>query len=250
MENQSLRSVILQIYAACDKRLGAYKIAKVLERDYGIHISIGRVYRLMKSMELPKMSTKKPGYRKVSNDQDAVNYLEQKFHQKAPNQVWVSDITYIRAGGAWQYLCVILDLFSRKVIAWEVAAHADTDLVIRVFRRAWNQREKPQGLMFHSDRGTQYTAVAFRSLLDELNVVQSFSRKGYPYDNAVAESFFKYLKQEETNRRVYPSRQDLQTALFEYIEGFYNTRRPHGSLAYLTPVEAEEQYDRHRRITV
>ena len=96
--------------------------------------------------------------------------------------------------------------------------------------------------MFHSDRGTQYTAFKFRKLLDELNVVQSFSKKGYPFDNAVAESFFKYLKKEETNRRTFSSLSELKISVFEYIEGFYNSKRPHSSLDYLTPNEKESQF--------
>ena len=98
------------------------------------------------------------------------------------------------------------------------------------------------GLMFHSDRGSQYTAFAFRKLLDELNVVQSFSKKGYPFDNACCESFFKYLKKEETNRRNFRTYRDLYHSVFQYIEGFYNSRRPHGSLGYLTPDEMEATF--------
>ena len=111
-----------------------------------------------------------------------------------------------------------------------------------LFFKAYTARKRPQGLMFHSDRGTQYTAFSFRQLLDSLNVVQSFSNKGYPFDNACCESFFKYLKKEETNRRTYHSLQELQLSVFEYIEGFYNSKRPHGSLNLLTPNEMEALY--------
>ena len=238
-ENQKLKSIILHIYAEYDKRLGAYKTATVLERDYGISISVGRVYRLMKSMSLPKMSTVKPSMAFVRDEEKKTNYLEQHFEQKAPNLVWVSDITYLKAGGKWYYLCVIIDLFARKVIAWDISAKPDTDLVISVFERAYANRHISSGLMFHSDRGTQYTSFKFRKLLDERNVVQSFSKKGYPFDNAVAESFFKYLKKEETNRRSYSSFSELKLSLFQYIEGFYNSKRPHSSIAYLTPHQKE-----------
>lgn len=241
-ENQRLKSIILHIYAEYDKRLGAYKTAYVLERDYGIHISVGRVYRLMKSMQLPKMSTVKPVSTFVQDDEIKTNHLEQKFEQKAPNLVWVSDITYIKAAGKWYYLCIIIDLYSRKVIAWDISAKPDADLVISVFKKAYAKRNISVGLMFHSDRGTQYTAFKFRKLLDELNVVQSFSKKGYPFDNAVAESFFKYLKKEETNRRTFSSLSELKLSVFEYIEGFYNSKRPHSSLEYLTPNEKESQF--------
>ena len=110
------------------------------------------------------------------------------------------------------------------------------------FKTAYSRREQPQGLMFHSDRGSQYTAFAFRQLLDSLNVVQSFSKKGYPFDNACCESFFKYLKKEETNRRTYHSLEELKLSIFEYIDGFYNSRRPHGSIGMLTPNQKEDLY--------
>lgn len=132
-----------------------------------------------------------------------------------------------------------MDLFSRKVISWCISAKPNVDLVRDTFNKAYKKRNAPYGLMFHSDRGAQYTALAFRQLLDSHNVVQSFSKKGYPFDNACCECFFKYLKKEETNRRTYRSLQELQLSIFEYIEGYYNSRRPHGSLNMLTPNEAE-----------
>ena len=157
-------------------------------------------------MQLPKMSTDKPAVRSSSSAAEACcNHLQQKFNQKAPNLVWVSDITYIKAGGIWYYLCIVMDLFSRKVIAWHISSKANVDLVITAFKKAYEKRNAPYGLMFHSDRGSQYTAFTFRQLLDSLNVVQSFSKKGYPFDNACCECFFKYLKKEETNRKCYHS---------------------------------------------
>ncbi len=197
----------------------------------------------MKSLQLPKMSTVKPVYHKKYNDNgECTDYLKQNFNQKAPNLVWVSDFTYIKAGNKWYYLCIIMDLFSRKIIAWNISGKPDADLIITTFRKAYQKRNAPYGLIFHSDRGSQYTAFAFRQLLDSLHVVQSFSKKGYPFDNAVCECFFKYLKKEETNRRTYHTLQELQNSVFEYIEGFYNSRRPHSSLGLLTPNEAEKLY--------
>ena len=188
------------------------------------------------------MSTYKP--RSTTHCQDVVgsNHLHQQFNQNAPNLVWVSDITYIRVGSKWYYLCVILDLFSRKVIAWNISGKSDAKLVIDTFKKAYSARKCPSGLMFHSDRGSQYTATSFRQLLDSLDVVQSFSKKGYPFDNAVCECFFKYLKKVETCRRSYSSLDQLNLSLFEYIEGFYSSIRPHSSLAYLTPVQKEAIY--------
>ncbi len=198
---------------------------------------------LMKQLQLPRMSTDKPFVSgRHSNDADCCNHLQQSFTQKAPNLVWTSDITYVKAGGKWYYLCIVLDLYSRKVISWHISANADAELVVTAFRKAYEKRNAPYGLMFHSDRGSQYTAFSFRQLLDSLNVVQSFSRKSYPFDNACCECFFKYLKKEETNRKTYHSLQELQLSVFEYIEGYYNSKRPHTTLHMLTPNEAEALY--------
>lgn len=197
----------------------------------------------MKTLQLPKMSTDKPKHHTVHNDNGiCANHLHQNFNQNAPDLVWASDITYLKAGGKWYYLCIVMDLFSRKIIAWQIAGKADASLVITTFQKAYQKRNAPYGLMFHSDRGTQYTAFSFRQLLGSLHVVQSFSQKGYPFDNAVCECFFKYLKKEETDRRTYHTLQELQRSVFEYIEGFYNSRRPHSSLGLLTPNEAEKLY--------
>lgn len=197
----------------------------------------------MHSMKLPQMSTVKSklGYRRTDNGKCA-NHLQQRFSQDAPNLVWVSDITYLKADRKWYYLCVIIDLFSRKVVSWHLSGKADVSLVMTTFQKAYKSRNMPYGLMFHSDRGTQYTAFSFRQLLDSLNVVQSFSKKGYPFDNAVCECFFKYLKREETNQRTYHTFKELHLSVFEYMEGFYNSRKPHGSLGYLTPNEMESAY--------
>lgn len=194
----------------------------------------------MKSMQLPKMSSIKPKAVFSSNtaDSDCPNHLKQNFNPSAPNQVWVSDITYIRVGNRFCFLCIVIDLFARKVIAYRLSSKMNVQLTIDTFQAAWNIRGKPSGLLFHSDRGCQYTAKEFRKLLDSHDVVQSFSAKGHPYDNAVAESFFKFLKLEETIRKSYSSLNELQLSLFSYIH-FYNTLRPHGSNAYLTPDDKE-----------
>ncbi len=194
----------------------------------------------MKTMQLPKMSTIKPKAVFPANtaDADCPNHLKQRFNPSAPNQVWVSDITYIRGGDRFCFLCIVIDLFARKVVAYRVSSKMNVQLTIDTFQTAWSTRGEPSALLFHSDRGSQYTAKDFRRLLDGCGVIQSFSAKGHPYDNAVAESFFKFLKLEETNCKTYTALNELQLSLFTYIH-FYNTQRPHGSNAYLTPDEKE-----------
>ena len=196
----------------------------------------------MKTMELPAMAVKRLKFKALATDNDeCVNVLKKRFNQTAPDLVWASDITYIRAGGKFYHLCVVIDLFSRKIISYKISAHPDAQLAKDAFLAAYNKR-KPKSLMFHSDRGSQYTAFSFRTLLDNCSVVQSFSKRGHPYDNAVVESFFKFLKTEETNRRNYQTLKELELSIFKYIEGYYNSKRPHSSLGYLTPNEAEANF--------
>lgn len=244
LENQRIAAVILQIHGKYFGRFGAYKVRHVLERDYGIKISVGRVYRLIHKLELFRVAAKKKYKRPIKSDETGacVNYLRQEFNPCKPNMVWASDFTHIRCEGRCYYLCIVLDLYSRKVIAWNLSKKPDAEMVISTFKDAFRKRNEPQGLMFHSDRGCQYTAFAFRKLLSGLNIVQSFSKKGYPYDNACCESFFKYLKQEVSDLDNYPTFESLRLSIFEYIEGFYNTKRPHITLNMMTPDEKERKY--------
>lgn len=241
LENQEIKKRILELYAKTDKRLGVRKIRLCLAHEDRIYISDGRVYRLLKSMKLPQMSPKKPPKSAKTKDAEGEchNLLKQEFNPFAPNMVWVSDFTYIKAGGRYYYLCAIMDLFSRRIIAYNLSAHIDTALAIVTLNDAVEARGVSQGVMFHSDRGSQFTSLTFRKHLDQLGFVQSFSAKGHPYDNAVMECFFKYLKSEETDRRSYASFDDLKLAVFKYINGFYNSIRPHFHNHGLSPIQAE-----------
>ena len=212
-----------------------------LAREHCIAISEGRVYRLMKQMKLPKMSTVKPPKAAAYKEKEGVcqNLPSQKFDQKAPNLVWVCDFTYVKVGGTFHYICVILDLYARKVIACRVGKKIDRFLAIDTLRDAVRLRGVSKGVMFHTDRGSQFTSGEFRKVIDELGMVQSFSAKGHPYDNAVMECFFKYLKKEELNRRSYRTVEQLKQSLVSYISGFYNPRRPHSHNHGLPPNHAE-----------
>jgi len=168
-----------------------------------------------------------------------INHLEQKFNPPGPNQVWVSDITYVGISGGFAYLCAIMDLFSRKIIAFRVHHKMDSPFVIQTLRQALDLRKPDHTILFHSDRGSQYTSSSFRKFCDENNITQSFSKKGYPWDNSVMEAFFKYAKQEEFSRRNFANVSEVKMAAFQYIEGFYNSRRPHSANQMLTPNEKE-----------
>lgn len=201
-----------------------------------------KYFTLSNTMDLPKMSTVKPKWAGAKRDNGpCINHLQQAFAQQAPNLVWVSDFTYVKVNGYDNYLCVVIDLFARKVIGWHVASKHDVNLTMAAFNMAYEKRGCPQYVIFHSDRGSEYTAIPFRRLLDKCNVIQSFSKKGYPYDNACCESFFRQMKREELSRRTFHTLRELYLSCFEYIER-YNSKRPHSSLNYLTPNEAENCY--------
>lgn len=170
-----------------------------------------------------------------------LNLLDRQFNPEAPNNAWVSDITELHYAGGKLYLCVVLDLFSRKVLAARASCQNDTALVARTFETTFLRRGRPRGLLFHSDQGRQYTSDYFRELLEEFSVRQSFSTPGVPYDNAVMESFFASLKKEEYHRYFYKSIGALLDSVRQYLL-FYNRQRPHSRLGYRTPEEMEQLY--------
>lgn len=191
------------------------------------------------------MSTIKPVFKKKKNKVSLTrpNHLKQAFNPPAPNQVWTSDFSYIPIGKkTFVYLCVILDLYSRKVIAWTVGATMNTRLAIQTVDKAIHSRKPMNSVLFHTDQGSQYTSLEFRKFIENHPIVHSLSKPGYPWDNAVTEAFFKYMKKEELNRRSFHSIEEVRLACFAYIEGFYNTKRPHGTLDMLTPNEKEALY--------
>ncbi len=175
----------------------------------------------------------------------AKNLLDRDFTATRSNQKWVSDITYVRTGEGWLYLAVVIDLFSHKVVGWAMADHMRVDLVLEAFNMAVVHRRPTDDLLFHSDRGSQYAADAFRERLDFLNVTQSMSRKGNCWDNAPAESFFGRLKTEWAGRYTYRSRKEAKWSVYFYIEMFYNSKRRHAAIDYLTPNQFEAQSFSH-----
>ena len=216
------------------QRFGANKIAAVLA-DRGVRTSPKYVAELMREMGLQSVSIySKHDYQKSERLVKKQNMLQRQFKVDEPNCVWVSDITCFKVNGKYLYICVILDLFSRKVVAHRVSPKNSTYLVTSTFRQAYRNRNEPQQLMFHSDQGPQYTSNTFRKLLRMNKVVQSFSKSGRPHDNAVAESFFASMKREEVYRTQYCSEHQFMRSVDTYIE-FYNTKRPHSTLNYKTP---------------
>ena len=233
-----LRSEIRTVFDESNQLYGAGKISAIL-REHGYITTEKLVAELMREMDLCSISpVSKHEYLKWKKG-ESKNIVQQNFHADKPNRVWVSDITVFRHFEQYYYVCVIIDLFSRKVVAFRVSKKNSTQLSTFTFRKAFADRQPEDGLIFHSDRGAQYVSIAFEKLLYQHRVVQSFSRSGRPHDNAVAESFFSYLKKEELYRHRYKSEAEMLRGIESYI-AFYNGKRPHSTLQYKTPNGFEE----------
>ena len=237
-----MRKHIKAVFDESHQRFGANKIAAVLSTQ-GISTSSKYVRELMQEMGLQSITRySKRDYQKGKRLAKKQNVLQRQFKADEPNRVWVSDVTCFKINDKYLYICVILDLFSRKVVAYRVSPKNSTYLITSTFRQAYQNRNAPQSLMFHSDQGAQYTSKTFCKLLHMNKVVQSFSAPGQPHDNAVMESFFSFMKREEIYRTHYKSEQQFAKSVDNYIE-FYNTQRPHSTLNYKTPDQFEAIYE-------
>ena len=238
---QEYCQLIRDVFDEYRQVLGAEKIRTILVQR-GHQVSAEYVSRLMHEMGLSSVrTTAKQEYLKLREPERKKNILRQQFNAQQPNQRWVSDVTCFKLGEHYFYICVIIDLFSRKVIAHKISKRNSTQLITATFKMAYEERHPSSGLIFHSDRGAQYTSHRFQQILHEHNTEQSFSQPGKPHDNAVAESFFASLKKEELYRKDHPSDRAFQASIASYIE-FYNTKRPHRTLKNLTPCQMEESF--------
>lgn len=221
---------------------GSRRVTEELNKQ-GIRIGKNRIAHIMRAQGLNRRPPKK--YRVTTDSSHrhapAPNLLNRNFTVQQPNRVWVSDITYCATAEGWMYLCVILDLYSRRVVGWSMSESLATDVVLQALWMALMRRGRTAGLIFHSDRGVQYASDRFRRELRDAAMRQSMSRKGNCWDNACAESFFGSLKTELIADSIYPTRREAKNAIFEYIEVFYNRQRLHSTIGYATPVEYEEQ---------
>ena len=212
-------------------------------KELGFDVGHRRVGRLMRQNGISVVRTRK---RKVTTDSDhkfniAPNLLDRDFAAKQTNQKWAGDISYVWTREGWVYLAVIIDLFSRRVIGWAISNRMKQDLAIRALNMAVALRRPPPGCIHHSDRGSQYCAHDYQKVLRNNGFRVSMSGKGNCYDNSAVESFFKSLKAELVWRRDWHTRRDVEVALFEYINGFYNPRRKHSALGWKSPVAFEQR---------
>ena len=210
-------------------------------KEVGLDVGERRVGRLMKINGIRPVRTRR---HKVTTDSQhsldvAANLLDGDFLAEAPNQKWAGDITYIWTAEGWLYLAVVIDLFSRRVVGWAVSDRMKKDLAIRALEMAIHLRRPPKGCIFHSDRGSQYCSYDFQKKLQAHKLVPSMSGKAICYDNAAVETFFKSLKAEVLWRQNWPTRRQAETAIFQYINGFYNPRRRHSYLGGISPLAFE-----------
>ena len=221
----------------------AYGSPRITEdlRAKGTMCGKNRVARLMNIHGIIGKAKKK--FKATTNSKHnlpiAENLLNQNFEAEKPNTVWISDITYVPTLEGWLYLVVILDLFSRQVVGWAMSDRLTSGFVIKALYQAIGRRRLASGCIFHSDRGVQYASTDFRDVLKAFGFIQSMSRKGNCYDNAVAESFFHTLKTEHVYDYRYELRAEARQSIFEYIEMFYNRQRRHSALGYRSPLSFE-----------
>jgi len=243
-EDARLSAEIQQIFLEHRQVYGSPRIHAVLKAR-GVHCSRKRVVRLMQQLGLSagRKRSRKPTTKSDPRARFAPNRLNREFGAEEPNTKWVTDTKAVETAEGWLYLAVILDLFSRMVIGWSMAATEDEQLVELALRMAVAQRRPPAGLLHHSDRGSEFTSDRYLALLAELGIEVSmggtWSRTGDCYDNAAMESFFASLTKECTDRTRFKTRQEASSAIFEYLECFYNPVRLHSTLQYVSPVAFE-----------
>ncbi len=246
--DQQLAVAIAAIHAETRQRYGSPRVHTEL-RARGQRVSRKRVARLMRQRDLAARRRRR--YRVTTDSRHpfpvAANVLARQFTAPAPDAVWVTDITYIPTGEGWLYLAVILDLYSRGIVGWAMSDRITQPLTLDALGMALARRRPREGLLHHSDRGSQYASGDYQTALGRQGIVGSMSRRGDCWDNAVAESFFATLKVELVHDALWSTRAAARGAVFEYIEIFYNQQRRHSSLGFLSPLAFERQWHQQHR---
>lgn len=233
-----------ETYHGFKKRYGAPRLYVELNES-GIKCSLNHVAELLREKGLRARNGKAFRYcaHYESKTNVSENLLARRFKADAPNRKWVSDITYIKVGRLWLYLAVVLDLFSRKVVGWALDDHMREELILEALNMAVSARDTVEGMLVHSDRGIQYRGNDYQQALRDSKLLCSMSRKGNCWDNAVMEAFFSRLKVELIYAENYQSVEQARAGIFEYIEVFYNRKRRHSSLGYISPEQFERQFN-------
>src|SRR3954447_3110743 len=241
LEDQRLTARIAEIHQRFRGVYGSPRIHAELRMADGVRVGRKRVERLMRQAGISGMVRRRRG--RTTIRVPGVRVCEDLFHRRflaaAPDRLWVADITYLRTWEGWLYLVAVQDIFSRRIVGWSMADHMRTELVTDALQMALARRRPEPGLIWHSDQGSQFVSLAFGQQARAAGIARSMGSKGDCFDNAVAESFFATLKKELTHGRSWPSKTELQTEVFEYIEVFVNRRRRHSTLGFLSPEQFE-----------
>ena len=243
MANRELYKKIEAVYNESHRTYGSPRIYQAL-KSQGVACSENRVARLMRLRGLRAKQTKryKSTTKRNKSHPVAPNLLKRNFATERPNQKWLTDITYIPTQEEWLYLAAVLDLYSRRIVGWAMSDRMTSELTISALKMAIRQCQPDLDLIHHSDQGSQYTDGEYQALLKEHDIQVSMNGVGTWYDNAPMESFFGTLKSEWVNHHMYCNREEARTSIFYYIEGFYNRRRLHSALGYLSPEAYEQLY--------
>jgi putative transposase len=240
-----LTEKIRAIHAESKGTYGARRVHADLRLAHGIRVGRKRVERLMGLAGIsgaPQRRRRRTTVR-LEGVRVAPDLVERDFRPTAPDRTWSADITYIRTWEGWLYLAHVQDLFSRRIVGWAMTDHLRSELVIDALQMAIARRKPDPGTIHHSDQGSQYTAVLFTGRCEQAGITPSTGSKGDCFDNAVSESFHASLKKELIYRHTWPTRAEARTAVFEYIESWFNPRRRHSTLGYLSPAEYEHQHN-------
>lgn len=239
LDDEIVGDLVRQSFIASDRTYGARRVWHDVLTE-GLSCGLHRIERLMRQQAL-KARPRRRGLPKDRGERNAIagNLLDRQFQAASPNQKWVADFTYIWTAEGWLYVAVVLDLFSRRAVGWSMQNSMTSQLVADALMMAVWRRGKPSSLLHHSDQGSQYTSEHFQGLLREQGITCSMSRAGEVWDNSAMESFFSSLKTERTARKVYRSRAEARSDVFDYIERFYNPTRRHSTLGYVSPIAFE-----------
>jgi putative transposase len=240
-----LKRLIAQVYEGSHQIYGAVRIHDELRDEHGVRVGRKRVARLMRELGIEGVSRRGKKRRTTVPDQKqppAPDLVQRRFQAQRPNALWLADITYVPTLEGYLFLGVVIDMFSRKIVGWSMRDDLKTDLVVDALAMAVARRRPPAGLVHHSDRGSQYTSLAFGKTLRQSGLLQSMGSRGDAYDQAPIESVISTIKEEWTKRHRYESRDQARLSLFRYIETFYNPRRRHSSLGGISPDEYERRY--------
>jgi len=243
LEDERLTELARRSFLDSDRTYGARRVWRDVLAS-GQRCGLHRIERLMQAQALRA----RPRRRGLPVDRGArsalapaANLLDRQFVASGPNQKWVADFTYLWTAEGWLYVAVVLDLYSRRAVGWSMQASMTAQLVTDALMMALWRRGRPQALLHHSDRGSQYSSEQFQRLLGELGITCSMSRAGNVWDNSAMESFFSTLKTERTARKTYRTRNEAKADVFDYIERFYNPKRQHSTIGYISPIQFEQQ---------